>query len=213
MPYHVGEDASCPADEPYAVIKDADGSVEGCHVTESDAQDQVKALYAAEPQTASSRRPVEYRTFQLEVRSAERGIIDGYAAVYDKPSEEMGFMFGSFKERIARGTFDGVLKDDTRALVNHDYNYVLGRAKSGTLQLSTDERGLRAQITPPDTQWARDLMVSMKRGDIDQMSFGFSVDEDGAHIDEKDGMRVRTSPAFSSSWVNFLALSIRVRNS
>ncbi len=57
-------------------------------------------------------------------------------------------------------------------------NYVLGRNKSGTLQLIEDDKGLLVRIKPPDTQWAKDLQKSIERGDISQMSFGFVVEED-----------------------------------
>ena len=79
--------------------------------------------------------------------------------------------------------------DDIRALFNHDPNYVLGRNKSGTLELREDEQGLLVRIKPPNTQWARDLQVSIERGDINQMSFGFTVEEDEWR--SEDGYDVR----------------------
>jgi HK97 family phage prohead protease len=98
-------------------------------------------------------------------------LIRGYAAVFNEWAE---IIPGLFREQIAPGAFRRAIKqDDVRALVNHDPNYVLGRNTVGTLSLREDKRGLAVEITPPDTQWARDLMVSMKRGDISQMSFGF----------------------------------------
>lgn len=48
MPYHVTKSSSCPASKPYAVVKNADGKVMGCHASESDANDQLAALYANE---------------------------------------------------------------------------------------------------------------------------------------------------------------------
>ena len=81
-----------------------------------------------------------------------------------------------FRERIAAGAFDTAVKeDDVRALFNHDPNYVIGRTTAGTLALSQDAEGLRYEATPPDTQWARDLLVTVGRGDVNQSSFGFSV--------------------------------------
>lgn len=101
--------------------------------------------------------------------------IDGYASVFDSWSEELG---GNqpFRERVIKGAFEETIQnDDIRALFNHDPNYVLGRNKAGTLTLEEDDKGLHVRITPPDTQWAKDLLVSIKRGDITQMSFGFTV--------------------------------------
>ena len=113
---------------------------------------------------------------------------EGYAAVFNKWSDDLG----GFRERIKEGAFRGALKDsDVRALFNHDQNYVLGRSTSGTLQLKEDKKGLHISNDPPDTQWAKDLTVSVNRGDISQMSFGFTVSEDEWHED-KEGYVSRT---------------------
>ena len=107
-----------------------------------------------------------------------KGVIEGYASVFDSWSETLGGIF-PFKEKVARGAFtDTIGKDDIRALFNHDPNYVLGRNKADTLELIEDEKGLRVRINPPDTGWARDLQISIERGDINQMSFGFIVEDD-----------------------------------
>ncbi len=100
----------------------------------------------------------------------------GYAALFNTASDDLG----GFTEVITPGAFKGAIpKSDIRALFNHDPNYVLGRNKSGSLSVSEDNRGLAMEVTPPDIQWVRDLLVSVERGDIDQMSFGFRVAKGG----------------------------------
>ena len=115
--------------------------------------------------------------------------IDGYASVFDSWSEELG---GNqpFRERVVKGAFEETIQnDDIRALFNHDPNYVLGRNKAGTLTLEEDDKGLHVRITPPDTQWAKDLLVSIKRGDITQMSFGFTVILDRWNYEDNTDVR------------------------
>ncbi len=124
----------------------------------------------------------EYRTLPMtELRAAEhdgKKVIEGHAAVFDSWSETLGGFF-PFKEKVRKGAFQkSIGKDDIRALFNHDANHVLGRNRAGTLELSEDDKGLFVRIYPPDTQWARDLQTSMERGDISQMSFGFTVEQD-----------------------------------
>lgn len=118
---------------------------------------------------------VERRTFQITELRVKPGDddhpqIDGYAAVFNQMSEDLG----GFREKILPGAFaNSIRTDDIRALLNHDPNYVLGRNTAGTLRLAEDEHGLKIEIDLPDTQYARDLVAVMNRGDIDQMSFGF----------------------------------------
>ncbi|MEN6526909.1 MAG: HK97 family phage prohead protease [Candidatus Polarisedimenticolia bacterium] len=113
----------------------------------------------------------------IEVR-AEEGAppkIVGHAAVFDQNSLDLGFT-----ERVAPGAFARAIaeRQDVRALWNHDPSYVLGRSAAGTLALSEDAVGLLYEIDPPDTQWARDLMASLKRGDVTQSSFSFEARTD-----------------------------------
>jgi|TARA_Y100000034_G_scaffold132026_1_gene194064 hypothetical protein len=134
---------------------------------------------------------IEYRAFavdELRVSEADgKTVIAGHAAVFNKMSVEM---YG-FREVIAPGAFADSLKSaDVRALINHDPNLILGRNKAGTLRVAEDKKGLAIEIDPPDTQASRDLLVSMGRGDIDQMSFGFRTVED--KWETKDGKDVRT---------------------
>jgi len=117
-------------------------------------------------------------------------VIEGHAAVFDSLSQELGFLF-PFKERINKGAFKGTIEaDDIRSLWNHDPNYVLGRNRAGTLELKETSKGLKVRIFPPDTQWAKDLTQSISRGDVSQMSFGFTVEKESWGVE--DGQDIRT---------------------
>lgn len=119
----------------------------------------------------------EYRTFDLTALAIHRDAGDqpekiiGHAAVFNVVGDG-----GWFREQIAPGAFSkSIGQDDVRALFNHNPDYVLGRNTAKTLTLREDEKGLLIEIDPPDTQFARDLKVSIARGDISQMSFGFEI--------------------------------------
>ena len=120
----------------------------------------------------------ENLTFEIREMSAgddDEMRVAGYAAVFDKPSENMG----GFVERIKPGAFSETLKrGDPLMLWDHNSQYVLGRKSSGTLTLEEDAKGLRFEATFPDTTYARDLTALIKRGDVKQMSFGFNVIRD-----------------------------------
>lgn len=195
MPWHIAKSDECPASEPWAVIKDATGEVEGCHALEADAADQMQALYAQE---GASARSYERRTFGFELRIApeDDGVLRGYAAVYDQMSEEMGGWLGNWRERIAAGAFDGALErvrrglDNVYALLNHDPNFAFASTGNGSLTVTADKRGLAAAMRPLDTQTIRDLVVSpVKQGLLRKMSFGFSVSDE--HDEKRDGVEIR----------------------
>ena len=116
--------------------------------------------------------------------------ITGYAAVFDTLSEEL---WDNTYEKIAQGAFANAINrpDDVRALWNHNPDYVLGRNTSGTLLLKEDEHGLNVSIDPPATQWANDLVESIRRGDVSQMSFGF-IPKAESWEDREDGTRIYT---------------------
>lgn len=149
---------------------------------------------------------LEYRTFGLdEVRAAaDSNTLVGHAAVFDT-IVDLGF----FSEKVAPGAFKKTLADnaDVRALFNHDANHILARTKSGTLKLSEDATGLLSEINMPDTNLGRDLMISVKRGDIDQMSFAFqTIQEEWNEADPANPIRtLKEVKLFDVSPVTFPA--------
>jgi HK97 family phage prohead protease len=298
MPWTVEQSAECPESRPWAVVKDSDGSVEGCHATEADANAQLVALNIAEaegrayesldfkppkgvreeaakglawrreygrggtevgiarardlangrtisPETArrikayfdrhqSDKEAEGYRPGErgypsngriaaalwggfddsypwatklvrqmnaededrsesmdnlerrfLEVADADELAVEprangqtsivGYAAVYNRLSLDLG----GFREEILPGAFDKILnrqrgKADVVALFNHDNNIVLGRTSSGTLELSSDAKGLRYVVTPPMSR--QDVVELISRRDVFGSSFAFTLD-------------------------------------
>lgn len=123
---------------------------------------------------------VEHRYFKIdgikvETRADSTSLmIKGHAAVFNQMTDTNDYW--GFVEKINPGAFSKtILNGDARALWNHNSDYVLGRKSAGTLKLYEDNIGLAIEIDPPATTWASDLMISMQRGDIKEMSFGFIV--------------------------------------
>lgn len=140
--------------------------------------------------------------------------IEGYAAVFNSKSENLG----GFREIIKEGAFTKTLKEkpDIRALWNHDSSYILGRTTNGSLTLEQDERGLKVSIVPPETQWAKDLMTSIERGDVNQMSFQFRAIKDEWRMEDGEAIRdLLEAELFEVSPVSFPAYestSVSVRS-
>ncbi|MFD2704077.1 HK97 family phage prohead protease [Salibacterium lacus] len=134
---------------------------------------------------------LEERSFDMtrvETREEDgKNIVAGYAAEFEKMSVPI---FG-FREKIKRGAFSKSLSDNTvKALWNHNTDMVLGSTKTGTLRLNEDERGLAFELDMPDTSWGRDAFSSIKRGDVDGVSFGFRVIQDEwDHSDPDEAIR------------------------
>lgn len=146
----------------------------------------------ARPQPGRELRRQAFRLTRVEVRSGSGGAqtLVGHAAVFNQLSDELGWLM-PYRERILPGAFDDVLGDDVRALWNHNPDYVLGRTGPGTLKLSTDDTGLAIEIHPPDTVWAGDLMKTIDRGDVDQMSFAFYPGVERWTEDDETGEAIR----------------------
>lgn len=137
----------------------------------------------------------EVRAIKVELRVAGDGEdrkLLGKPIVYNSNSEDMGFI-----EIIAPGAASEALKkSDIRLLYGHNSDSLLplARTSAGTLRAKETDSGVEIEADPPNTQFANDLMVAIERGDVQDMSFGFTVDDDV--WETKDGKDIRTIKKF-----------------
>ena len=114
----------------------------------------------------------------------EKKYIEGYFAVFNSRTE----LWRGFHEEVDPAAFNETLGNDIKGLTNHDTTLVLGRNKSGSLELKVDSRGLwgRIEVNEDDTD-AMNLYARVQRGDVDQCSFGFNIlDEEYTYLDNGD---------------------------
>jgi HK97 family phage prohead protease len=119
-------------------------------------------------------------------------VIAGVAAPFYKPGDPGTEyqLYEDLTERIMPGCFDRALKeDDCRGLFNHNVDFILGRCSAGTMKLSVDKVGLRYEIQVPDTQAGRDVLTSIRRGDVTGSSFSFLPHEEKGMVHFKEGDR------------------------
>jgi len=116
-------------------------------------------------------------------------ILTGYIARFNSLSEDLG----GFREMLSPGCFSSSLTAGTaiRALANHNTDHCLGNTASGTLRLHEDNKGLAFECDLPDTTAARDLKISVSRGDVTGCSFGFCTVADSWTADA-EGRIIRT---------------------
>ena len=121
-------------------------------------------------------------TMDCEVRSIATDStslrIGGYAAQFNKEATGL-----SFREVIAPGAFTRTLDsgEPVFLLVNHDTdNLPLASTQSGTMSLRQDETGLWMEADlDPNNPRAQELASAVSRGDVNKMSFAFTVAPDG----------------------------------
>ena len=138
----------------------------------------------------------------------------GYAAVFNSPSEDMGF-----REYIKPGAFSKSLRarNAIRMFMNHNSDIVLASTRAKTLRLLEDDKGLLVDADLPDTTAGRDLSVLLQRGDVDSMSFGFSVPPKGESWSDDGSVRelhqVRLHEvSVVTGWPAYAATSASVRS-
>jgi HK97 family phage prohead protease len=120
------------------------------------------------------------------VAADSAGRVSGVAVVYGTPSLDRG----GYRDVFARGSLR--IGPDVTALLSHDASVVLGRTTAGTLQLSDQPDGVHFGLDLPDTQAGRDLLTSLKRGDVSQCSFSALVLEEDWDYDRMLRTPVRT---------------------
>lgn len=127
---------------------------------------------------SNSRQGRQLRSTPQQFRTCDDGddlVIEGYFAVFDSPY----VLWDGATEIVKPGAFAGCLSGDIRALIDHDTRLVLGRTKAGTLTLREDARGLYGTIKiNRDDADAMSLYARVQRGDVDQCSFGFDIEEE-----------------------------------
>ena len=120
-----------------------------------------------------SQRQMRSAASEFQTREEDGDLfIEGYFSVFNTNYE----LWPGATESVAPGAFSKTLSGDVRALVDHESHLVLGLNKAGTLELQEDSRGLwgRIKINPSDSD-AMNLYERVRRGDVDQCSFGFDI--------------------------------------
>ena len=126
--------------------------------------------------STENKKEIRNATYQV-TSDEEKRTVEGYALLFDTQSDAL-----PFDEVIERGALDGVIaKSDVFALLNHSQSRgVLARSKkgSGSLTLSLDSKGLKYRFEAPKTALGDELLENIKRGEVDESSFAFTVAQD-----------------------------------
>lgn len=150
-------------------------------------------------------RQVRSVASSFETRSDDNGMyIEGYFSVFNSNYE----IYPGCTESVAPGAFSNTLGGDIKALCDHDTRLVLGRNKAGTLELREDSHGLWGRITiNPNDSDAVNLYERVKRGDVDQCSFGFDIREEEADFRDDGSVHftIREVELYEVSVVTFPA--------
>ena len=122
------------------------------------------------------------RPFPIQTRGAEEAdgaarYVEGYAARFNSPTVLFELDGTEYWEVIAPGAFDGADMEDVIFNYNHTGN-VIARTRNGTLELTTDEEGLRIRARVDGTEAGRQLYEEISGGYVDRMSFAFTIQEE-----------------------------------
>ena len=142
-------------------------------------------------------RFAELRALDWTDEEKQNMVVQGRAVVYDSPTMLYEWDGVQYFEVIARGALDGADLTDVPFKYNHsDAVMVMARTRNGTLELKPDDQGLSIRAVLADTTAGRDLYALITRGDIDKMSFAFTVEDD----DYDRATHTRTIKKFKRIW-------------
>lgn len=126
----------------------------------------------------------QYRMIQLpdmQLRAAEqvddeepKYIVEGYATTYDDPYTLFEYDGIAYKETVSRDALAGADMSDVIFLYNHE-GMVFARQSNGTLELTSDERGLHVRADLGTTEASSQMFESIKAGLVTQMSWAFTI--------------------------------------
>ena len=124
----------------------------------------------------------EYREIniaELETRAEEDGrkIVEGYATTFDQEYRLWGDERFQVLESVDRRAFDNADMKDVIMQYDHE-GRVFARISNGTLEVITDERGLKIRADLSGTEIGRQLYEEIRGGYTTKMSFGFKVKKD-----------------------------------
>lgn len=157
----------------WAVVKDDDGEVAGCHDSKESARKQQEALYASESSGRSSTRPVELRAAEVHAVDFEERIIQLVAIPYGEETTVSGSDGRPVRELVERGAFDGIETRSEHVTVNrdHDYGRTVGKAVS---YRTNDPTGLVTDLYISDTDLGTETL-RLAADDVLKASVGMIV--------------------------------------
>lgn len=173
MPWSVKENHSaCPAGKPWGVVKDSDGQLEGCHVTEADAKDQQAALYASENRADSTKSLVR-ANHELEV-SGDGRTVYGILLPYDREIS-VNDGWGPYTEVVRYGACAKTIRergDRLKLCLNHDKFVRFPVGRSSLLREDRGANGLYGEFRLSQTRDADDALTLVRDGVVDSFSVG-----------------------------------------
>lgn len=184
MPWHTDRSTKCPASKPYAVIKDSDGTIQGCHATRAAALTQMAALYAQEAVKA-----MHHKSFEIVETKTDQasGTFEALVSVFgnvDRGGDRV--QPGAFTKTLRRWRKTG---DPIPVILSHQWDNPMAHIGiADPHDVTETDRGLlvKGTLDVTDNEVARQVHKLLKRRSLREFSFGYDVPEGGSKR-AKDG--------------------------